>query len=218
MNGWDRRVLIIAPHADDETLGCGGLIRSLARENKAPQLVVLTLGRTPPGSHDQSLGELCAAMSVLGITGENHVIFPGSQGRLDTVPMTDIVTALDEQIRRVQPTAVFFPYASHHQDHEVTYRAVLAALRPRPVTTAIQLVALYEYPYAASWPPPLLPGGKFHRALNPGDLEAKVRAFSKYESQHAWLDPAMVEAWARTRGREVGIDAAEAFWAVRGWL
>jgi N-acetylglucosamine malate deacetylase 1 len=214
MKKWDARVLVIAPHADDEVIGCGGL---LARTGLHARVVTLTLGRIPRGSHEQTDAERRAALAVLGVECE-AVLFPGKQGALDTVPMSALVSALDAIIADFEPTSVFFPYASHHQDHQATYRATLAALRPRAVSNRVQAVALYEYPYAATWPPPELPGGKFYLDLTPEELNAKWRAFDVYKSQHGHLTPDRLGDWAVMRGREVGVDAAEAFWLVRGLL
>lgn len=222
MNLWNTRILVVAPHADDETLGCGGM---LSRYGENASVLTLTLGRTPAGDHEQTLQERNRALAVLGVTTSDtnrtttaSIVFPGKQGRLDTVPMSDVVSAIDNSISALHPTSVFFPYASHHQDHEVTYRAVLAALRPREVTNRIRLVALYEYPYAAAWPPPVLPGGKFYLELSEHELGQKVRAFAEYKTQHGYLTPERVREWAVTRGHEVGFGAAEAFWLVRGIL
>lgn len=56
----DGRVMILAPHPDDEVFGCGGLIARLVAEGRAPHVAVLTGGE---GSHDN-----CCAMSKAGIS------------------------------------------------------------------------------------------------------------------------------------------------------
>ena len=105
--------------------------------------------------------------------------------------------------------------------HQAVYRATLAALRPRETTVGVML-ALYEYPYAAVWPAPELPGGKFLFPLEAADLDAKIAACAAYESQFGrpgvWLTTDRVREWARARGAEVGALGAEAFWLVRGIL
>ena len=57
----DRHILIVAPHPDDEIIGCGGLIAHLVKENKAPHVVIMTGGE---GSHhgccDTSSGDIVA--------------------------------------------------------------------------------------------------------------------------------------------------------------
>src|SRR5690606_16204888 len=46
-----RRITVIAPHPDDESLGCGGLIAALAADGRAVQVVFVTDGA---GSHPNS--------------------------------------------------------------------------------------------------------------------------------------------------------------------
>jgi LmbE family N-acetylglucosaminyl deacetylase len=217
--GWDERILVVAPHADDETLGCGGLL--ISRDSREHRVLVMSLGKTPPSPGEQTRAEMDLAMQRLGVRGAT-VAFPGSQGLLDTLPLASLVRVIDQAIDDFRPTSLFVPYASHHQDHQAVYRATLAALRPRASTIGIRLVALYEYPYAASWPPPELPGGKFHLPLSERVLAAKLLTLAAYDSQvgrpGTWLDVARAETWARMRGAEIGVPAAEAFWLVRGLL
>ncbi len=216
---WDERILVIAPHADDETLGCGGLL--VEKSASSRRVVVMAHGKTPYNPAAQTLTELFEAMRCLGVE-DFGVVFDGEQGRLDVLPQARLIAAIDWEIEQFRPTALFVPYASHHQDHRAVYTATLAALRPRKATLGIRLVALYEYPYAASWPPPELPGGKFHFKLSSRSMRRKLHALSAYKSQvarpGAWLDVPRAETWMRMRGAEVGVPAAEAFWLMRGWL
>ncbi len=208
--------MVIAPHADDEVLGCGGL---LAKSTGA-RVVLVTLGASVANFTAQTDAEYREALATLGCEG-TPALFPGMVGRLDTLPMCDLVAALDAQIDDFKPTAVFLPYASHHQDHAAVYRATLAALRPRANTVRLAMVALYEYPYSASWPPPELPGGKVHLPLDAATLATKMRALGAYRTQFAresWLTLPRAKSWARTRGAEIDAPAAEAFWVVRGLL
>jgi LmbE family N-acetylglucosaminyl deacetylase len=216
---WAERILVVAPHADDETLGCGGLLTEYA--GSARRVVIMSLGKTPTSPGEQTFAELREAMRRLQVD-DFRVVFTGAQGRLDARPQADLVGALDASIDDFRPTSLFVPYASHHQDHRAVYQATLAALRPRPSTLGIRLVALYEYPYAASWPPPDLPAGKFHLKLHSVSLRRKLSALAAYKTQvgrpGTWLDVKRAELWARMRGAEVGVTAAEAFWLLRGWL
>lgn len=219
MNDWRRNVLFFAPHADDEALGAGGLLASL----KAQACVVIcALGR-PFGDMrpnlEQTNAEFQAARDVL--LTRARILFTERQGHLDLLGQSALVNAFDAIIDSERPSAVFLPYASHHQDHRAVYEAGLAALRPRATTMGIELVALYEYPYASTWPAPDLPGGKFHFALSPDLFEKKMAACAAYRrlaEPGAWLSKERVEAWTRMRGAEVGVEMAEAFWVVRGWL
>jgi LmbE family N-acetylglucosaminyl deacetylase len=78
-----RRLAILAPHPDDESLGCGGLIAEACRHGAPPLVVILTDGA---GSHPRSReyppdrlrtlreAELHAAVALLGLP-ENRTAF-----------------------------------------------------------------------------------------------------------------------------------------------
>ena len=78
-----RRALILAPHPDDESLGCGGLIAACCQAGKPPIVAILTDGgMSHPGSkayHRERLvrvreAEACDAASILGLP-QDRLIF-----------------------------------------------------------------------------------------------------------------------------------------------
>jgi LmbE family N-acetylglucosaminyl deacetylase len=82
LNG--ERPLILAPHADDESLGCGGLIAACCQRGQQPVVVILTDGAAShPGSRQyppDRLRQLRAeearqAVATLGLAPENLVFF-----------------------------------------------------------------------------------------------------------------------------------------------
>ena len=77
------RRLVVAPHMDDESLGCGGL---LAKYPADSAVVVLT------DSGPTRRREFDRAMSVLGVSDTTLLSY--ADGQL-SVSMTDVVTALD---------------------------------------------------------------------------------------------------------------------------
>jgi LmbE family N-acetylglucosaminyl deacetylase len=77
------KVMVLAPHADDESLGCGGLIAELTAKGRAPMIVVVTDGTgSHPSSRAYPASELCAlrerevldAVTILGVPA-NHLAF-----------------------------------------------------------------------------------------------------------------------------------------------
>lgn len=221
-----KRTLIITPHFDDETIGCGGLMSSLSRvpDNKIKIVVVATnkstynynVGRVV--SNEERKEESIQALSHLGVPAESLVQLEGFEdGRLDQCDRISLVTALDKCIREFRPTAVLFPYSSHHQDHQTLYHASVAALRPTVDTNFIKLKAMYEYPYVNSWSSNLNPNSKLYYPLSEEDMVRKSEALRAYKTQlvrdpRDILDISSILTLARVRGTEIGHKYAEAFY------
>jgi LmbE family N-acetylglucosaminyl deacetylase len=109
--------LVVAPHAGDEALGCGGMI---ARH--ADDCAVVVLAQPDP----TSLQRLTTAHWMLG--NPESTILGLSDGPL-AAQLDQIVGMLAELIRRLRPTQLYLPYPSLHLDHLVTYEAGMRATR-----------------------------------------------------------------------------------------
>lgn len=129
-------VLIIAPHPDDEVIGCGGLIGRLVAEGRPPHVVILTGGE---GSHrgccNTSEEEIKTArrtltrhaLSILGMPGENihELDFPdGAIG----VHVEDERRRLKELIDVIKPDAVFVPHWGEGWNDHVIVKSLITPL------------------------------------------------------------------------------------------
>lgn len=215
-------VLVVAPHADDEVLGCGGLIARRKEAGHRVDVVVLGLGGVPqradgqPSDVAMRQDELHRAGLILGVD-RLTVLFPGLDMRMDTLPMLAVVTALDNVLDATRYDEVYLPYASSNQDHQVCYRAMLAALRPATGRSQPKLVAAYEYALIG-WQPEAVPGGRLYVDIS-HVLDIKLAALDCYPSQlrpfpHP-CSPEAVTTLARYRGLEAGLQAAELFYLLR---
>lgn len=75
------KVLIIAPHPDDETIGCAGVIRYCVENNISVKVVVLTdgyLSASPEERHDESVN----AMNTLGLPPDDIIFLGYADGTL----------------------------------------------------------------------------------------------------------------------------------------
>jgi N-acetylglucosamine malate deacetylase 1 len=222
----DARVLVIAPHADDETFGCGGtMARAKARGAKVYVIVVSTATlehyntehSRVPGA--QRVSEFQQAMEVIGVDGVD-VLYTDDHThlRIDVLPRRDLVAKIEREsplaIDRLRPDIIFFPAISYNQDHEAVYKAVYAACRPHlPADKPfVRMVLCYDQPQL----------GWNHTKFHPNFyvdisdyLETKLAAYRCHVSQirnephHASVEN--VERLARLRGSEVSVAAAEAF-------
>lgn len=223
------RTMIITPHFDDETIGCGGLMSSLSKDkNNQIKVVVVATNKNTYNynvnrvvSNEERMEESIAALSKLGVDRESLIQLKGFEdGRLDRCDRKSLVTDLDRVIREFKPTAVLFPYSSHHQDHQAVYQASISALRPTVGTNFIKLRAAYEYPYiTTSWNNNIQSVGKFYYLLDDDDIKRKREALSQYKTQlvrdpRDILDVSSIINLAKVRGTEIGHYWAEVFYPI----
>lgn len=221
------RTLILTPHCDDETIGCGGLIHKLNRINPSSKILIIVFARDESFSTTVnryvSFKERALEMeNALHELGDNTRVefltesegYSYKDGELDSVPKRVYVTALDKIIDNFKPSSVLFPYASHHQDHKLVNEVVLASLRPSFSTNFIKLKAMYEYPYYDSWNVNKVDLTKLYIDLDESDIAAKSAALGCYKSQVQRneldpLDQSAILDLAKVRGREVSTLYAE---------
>ena len=219
------RILIIAPHADDEVLGCGGLIEKACRLNNQVKVIVIAVGDIVHTHNNQlvlastRIKELQDALEVLGCY-DFEVLYNDKDSLLDTIPKNELITKLDKIINSYDPTMVFIPLPSYHQDHIVLFETCFAALRPK-TNQKIKLIAMYEYPLI-SW--------QYQKFWNTGELyldisqtvQKKIDSFLKHASQRRppsnLLSPESVLKWAEMRGFEIGIPYAEKYYILRSHI
>jgi len=163
--------LVLAPHADDETLGCGGLIATKSRRGEPVHVVFVSDSAGSPESRppaDQAARrrmEALAALAVLGVPAPRAHFLGAPDGRLNRLPADEsarVTTALSMLLTQLCPTEIFVPYlgggSSEHDAAVCLARAALAAADRRPV--------VWEYPVWAWWSPRRLTGQLFRAAEN----------------------------------------------------
>lgn len=136
-----QKVLVLAPHPDDEALGCGGTIKLITSAGGTADVVYLTRGelgvepggRPPPQLQEQLArqrsAEAEAACRILGV--RNVRFLQGRDGHLQQEPglWRDVWEALAADEYR----SVFCPWQyDGHSDHVAAFGLLLAALRHQP--------------------------------------------------------------------------------------
>lgn len=217
------RVLVIAPHPDDEVLGVGGTMARLAQAGH--EVIVAIVTRGDPSMFDPAFiargrQEAAEANRLLGV---REVIslegFPAAL--IDTLPQARLNEAFGRLFRDVRPAWLFIPFVGDlHQDHRLIFDSLLVAARPMRGQW-IEAIYAYETLSETNWNAPLLsPGFAPNSFFDISDfLAVKLKAMSQYQSQ---LKPPphersleALEALARLRGATIGVQAAEAFVLVR---
>ncbi|TMQ22127.1 MAG: PIG-L family deacetylase [Deltaproteobacteria bacterium] len=222
-----RRILVVAPHADDETLGCGGTIARRAAEGCEVHVAVVTgHGATPhplwPASlWDRIRGEARRAVEVLGVHRLHFEEVPAAL--VADQPVWQLNKAIGALVESIQPDVLYAPFPFDlHKDHREVFHALSVAWRTSsPTGRKLRAVYCYEVPSETHWNAPYLEAGFLPNVWVEisAHLETKLRALACYESQ---IRPApdarsidAVRALAVWRGSQQAMAAAEAFVAIR---
>ncbi len=221
------RALVISPHADDEALACGGLMARLADRGAETFVQFMTVdgfhhyGLDGGTTYQQRLDEIEAVAKLLGFSWD---IAYGDQDlieKLDTVPKRDLVDLFETRINELRPDVVLIPSgADYDQDHVATFETAVAALRPIAPVFGKHLVPdvlVYESPKIMWWVDDIPRPEAFVDIT--GVLDRKLEALAAYESQarpspHIRCEES-VAALACLRGKEIGVEHAEAFKVLR---
>jgi LmbE family N-acetylglucosaminyl deacetylase len=191
-------VLVVAPHSDDETLGCGGTI-ALFAPTRSIHVVYAADGRLSPSGADgkpaaeaDSLpavrrAEAETAMAGLGLGADRLHFLDLPDGQLNAHRST-LTARLAELVRTLRPRTVLTPFRyDQHPDHLAVHKATVDAVAEGSATGEITLLEYFVY-----FRYPLLAEGDIRRAVAPAhlveiDIEpvrvAKRAALDAYVSQ-----------------------------------
>lgn len=210
-------VLIIAPHALDEVLGCGGTMAAHAAAGEPVHVLVLCGDGS--GLDGKRREGAAFAAKLLGSEAPRFGGFP--ENKSDTIPIGSVVSLIEDVVRQVKPRTVYVSHGGNlNIDHQTAFRATATALRPVPGGTVARLFS-YEILSSTDWAPPGF-GAPFlptHFVDIGQTIDKKMHALKGYEvdlrpEPHA-RSMASIERLARSRGNSVGLAAAEAFAVLR---
>lgn len=126
------KVLVIAPHPDDETLGCGGaLLKHNSNGDKTFWLIVTNatedIGYTVEKIMQRSQ-EIKKVSKAYKFSSVYECGFTTT--RLDAVPLTDIIEKFSEIFQQIEPDIVYLPYRGDvHTDHRIVFDAASSCLK-----------------------------------------------------------------------------------------
>ena len=200
--------VVLAPHCDDETLGCGGLLA------KYPDECSVVVIATPDEVRRK---EFEVAKSILGY---QCALFLGLTDGNIGEDMHGLVGLLDQVVSDLQPDELYLPFPSIHQDHIAAYEAGIRAGRLSMTEGHWFTPSLYVYDVAAydvALYPTNLEWNVFE-SLCEDSIDKKVDALGAYASQ-AVTGPHPVNSvkqLAAVIGHARQVDWAEPYSLVRG--
>jgi N-acetylglucosamine malate deacetylase 1 len=220
------KVLVIAPHADDEILGCGGSIAKHIRMGDDVYVAVMTNAAegAPELFTQQQVKEVRDEAKLshkyLGVKETIWFDFPAPQ--LEQFPQYKIASAINSLIQKLKIEVLYIPHKGDlHMDHGAVYNASLVAARPVPGQCVKKILA-YETLSETEWGHPTVAAvfiPTFFNTLKETDFNHKLGAMNFFASQLKPFPNARsiraIEHLAALRGAYVGHDYAEAFMLIR---
>lgn len=213
------RVLCLAAHPDDETLGVGGTLVRHARAGDAVTLVVATVAFEPRWSADVIARKREECRSAARILGVHDVRFLEYRTmHLNTLPAIELSDAVGRAVADVRPDVVYAPPCDDlNRDHATLFEAAQVATRPTGGPTPARFYS-YEIPTTTRFNLSSRWWANSYRDIST-ELETKLAAMSAYATE--LRDPPhprsieAIRAFARERGAAIGCMYAEALMLVR---
>jgi LmbE family N-acetylglucosaminyl deacetylase/glycosyltransferase involved in cell wall biosynthesis len=135
------RLLVFAPHPDDEVIGCGGLVAQHLRERRAVRIVIATNG-AEAGDVGVREEESRRGVARLGDADVQFLRFP------DRALDASVEEHIREQLLDFRPDLILVPHAAEiHPDHAALARAFIAVVQRDQALfadLAVARVAFYE--------------------------------------------------------------------------
>lgn len=225
-------LFVVAPHPDDEVIGCGGLIKKVKDEGGKAYVLFLTVGDTRDFSQngfstkDERLREIENVAKLLKYD-DYKIAFAGNDFhlKLDVIGQKEVMDIIERKsnvsIEKIKPTIVTFPsISSYNQDHKMAADSTHAALRvsSREDKHFVPITLSYEEP-ADGWSLYNHQQMNFYVSLNKQQIEAKIIAMSLYKSQlRPFPNPRSLETLrflASFRGSQSSSVFAESFVSYR---
>jgi hypothetical protein len=216
------RTLVVAPHPDDEVLGCGGtLLRRKADGVDLGWIIVTGMSVEAGWSSDRVASRDAEIDRVASVFDFKQVFQLGFlPARLDEVPRGELVAAMSEAISAFAPDELLVPHRGDvHSDHRVCFE-VAAACSKSFRAPFIRRVLAYETVSETEQ------GLVLEQAFRPNVfvdissfLHEKLAITNLYDSEMGSFPfPRSVKALralAEWRGASSGFTAAEAFELLR---
>lgn len=217
-----QRILVIAPHPDDETLGCGGAMAKWSDEGHHVAVLIVS-GHLPPlytrAQYEQTVREAHEAFAILGVKESDFLEIPATM--IGDEPISIVNSRISNVVRRVRPNVVLCSFPDRHVDHRIVFDSVMVATRPVGDGREVTMLAAYETLSETHWNAPHI-----EPAFVPNwvvditaQIDRKMAALRCYGSQIPEFPGARslgaANALAQFRGTQAGFAYGEGFQIIR---
>ena len=219
------RVLIVAPHADDELLGCGGtLLKKLSNGDTLGWLLMTTVSEENGWDQvpaERRRLEIDSVRSSLSICKDNLYQLNYPPATLDQHPLNELVGRISCVVNDFKPQEIYLPHPGDiHSDHKITFSAASACtkwFRHPSLERVFTYETISETDFGFNHLTPSFCPNTFVD-ISPF-LDSKLKLLSTYRSEISSApfprSLEAVKAQSLLRGVQRGVMAAEAFELLR---
>lgn len=214
-----RKVLVIAVHPDDETLGCGGTILKHKEQGDEVHWLILTKANQKITSI-QNIVEV--QRRYIGQVALKYNFDKWHQlefltTELDQYPLGEIIGEISSVIKAVTPSIIYFHHhADVHSDHRVAFDAIISSTKNfrHPF---IERLLLFETLSETEFAPAIRSNAFVPNVFNDitpyMDKKLRIMELFTTEQMEEPLPRALstIRALGRYRGSRIGVEYAEAF-------
>ena len=217
---YPKKIVVIAPHPDDEVIGLGATISRFAAMNIEVSILTVS-GHLPPLYDQKSFSitkiEAEKAFKIMNISNWEFLEIPATY--VHQVPVAELNGKINNFLKKHNPDWVFIPFPDRHIDHRTIFEASVVSCRPINKNFP-RVVLAYETLSETHWnvpgiEPAFIPDLFIDTTKY---MKQKEEALNCYNSQICKNPHRSVEACkalAKFRGSQNGCDYAEAFKVVR---
>lgn len=216
------KILVFAPHPDDEILGCGGTMIKNIKAGNEVFVCIVTKGCMPlfpPESVKKVRFEARQCHSAIGVKETLFLDFPAVM--IDKENRYEVNAKILDVIMKVKPDEVYIPHWGDMQkDHQIVAEACMVALRPK-YEPRVKRIYSYETMSETAWNAPNVQNEFIPNVFVDitDTIDQKIHALDYFETQVSPFPDARsleaVEALAKYRGALMHVKAAEAFMLIR---
>jgi LmbE family N-acetylglucosaminyl deacetylase len=213
-------VLIIEAHSDDSCISISGFLDRFQDEYEYHFFLAavssVKLHHTGLVSKADRMKEYEQFIKTFnGIWYHNDKVPFDFDSKLDQVPKCEVVTEIEQVIKKVKPDILICQGPSFHHDHTIVYEATIAATRPTALFCPLQIYIMENPTYVHSIGPSTDFKPDFYCRLSAAQIEKKLELFkrcfpSQMRSNDNYLSLEGIRSLARYRGIEAGCEYAEA--------
>lgn len=214
-----KKLLVVAPHPDDETLGCGGTILRYKEQGNSIHWLIFTGNNKELGfsndriqSRSQEIKKVSAMYSFDSV---NQLEF--ATATLDFLPMQELVQKTGNIIEKIKPEEIYLPFPGDaHTDHKIVFQTVSACskwFRYNFIRRILAYETLSETDFNLN---PLINSFRPNVFIDISNyLQKKIEIMKIYQSEISDFpfprSEKAIRSLAELRGASAGCKAAEAF-------